>query len=141
MLVPFSLRIVESCLGIVGFTSCTCQVQRYAANNLPCSTFRASTLLSGERSCIAECNHFVYTCLMHVMHACRQGNLKGVGASVAYFTVSPNGHKGVSHPVDVQATQMMHDFAVTENFAIFMDHAFVFDAKHMRKGNSIPYRC
>lgn len=35
----------------------------------------------------------------------------------------------------------MHDFAVTENYAIFMDHALIFDGEHMVKANSLPFRC
>ena len=62
-------------------------------------------------------------------------------AQVAYFTVSPCGHKSPSYPVDVQASQVMHDFAVTENYAVFMDHALIFDPQHMVKENSLPFRC
>ena len=50
------------------------------------------------------------------------------------------GAKGASHAVDVQAPQMMHDFAVTENYAVFLDHALVYVEKHMLRGSSIPFR-
>ena len=63
-----------------------------------------------------------------------------MGASVAYFTVNAAGAKGASHAVDVQAPQMMHDFAVTENYAAFMDHRLGYDKKHMLRGNSVPFR-
>ena len=78
--------------------------------------------------------------MITTIYVCRPATLKGVGSTVTFFTVSASGHKGASHAVDVQAPQMMHDFAVTEHYAVFMDHAFVYDKTHMLKGNSIPYR-
>ena len=36
---------------------------------------------------------------------------------------------------------MMHDFAITPKYAIFMDHALIFDPKHMIKEKSLPFRC
>jgi carotenoid cleavage dioxygenase-like enzyme len=75
-----------------------------------------------------------------VAHACRQSNLNGVGAQVAYFTVSPSGEKSQSYPVDVQAPQVMHDFAVTEKYAVFIDHALVFDPQYMIKEKALPFR-
>ena len=36
---------------------------------------------------------------------------------------------------------MMHDFAITEHYAICMDHALIFDPKHMIKEKTVPFRC
>jgi carotenoid cleavage dioxygenase-like enzyme len=63
-----------------------------------------------------------------------------VGSQVAYFTVSPSDKKSQSYPVDVQAPQAMHDFAVTSNFAVFIDHALIFDPQHMIKEKALPFR-
>lgn len=62
-------------------------------------------------------------------------------AGVVYFSVSPTGNKSKNHPVDIQAKQIMHDFAISENYAVFMDHALIFDGKHMVKAKSLPFRC
>jgi carotenoid cleavage dioxygenase-like enzyme len=64
-----------------------------------------------------------------------------VDTQVAYFTVSASGHKSQSYPVDVQAAQVMHDFAATESYAVFVDHALIFDPQHMVKEKSLPFRC
>jgi carotenoid cleavage dioxygenase-like enzyme len=40
----------------------------------------------------------------------------------------------------VQAPQAMHDFAVTSNFAVFIDHALIFDPQHMIKEKALPFR-
>ena len=50
------------------------------------------------------------------------------------------GAKGASHAVDVQAPQMMHDFAVTENYAVFMDQALVMDGRTMVQEKSLPVK-
>lgn len=41
----------------------------------------------------------------------------------------------------VQSPQMMHDFSITENYAIFMDHALIFDPKTMITEKSLPFKC
>lgn len=83
--------------------------------------------------------------LMHGVHACRTGQRlceKGEeDAHVVYFSVDASGNKSKSYPVDVQAAQIMHDFAVTENYAVFLDHALVLDVKHMVKEKSLPFKC
>jgi carotenoid cleavage dioxygenase-like enzyme len=40
----------------------------------------------------------------------------------------------------VQDVLIMHDFAVTEKYAVFLDHAMVFDPKHMVKAKTVPFR-
>lgn len=81
---------------------------------------------------------------MHGVHACRTGQRlceKGEeDAHVVYFSVDASGNKSKSYPVDVQAAQIMHDFAVTENYAVFLDHALVLDVKHMVKEKSLPFK-
>ena len=59
---------------------------------------------------------------------------------MTYFTISPAGQKGKNHPVDVQAAQVMHDFAVTENYAVFMDQALVMDGRTMVQEKSLPVK-
>lgn len=40
--------------------------------------------------------------------------------------------------MDMQAPQMMHDFAVTDQYVIFLDHALVIQPKAMLKEKTLP---
>jgi carotenoid cleavage dioxygenase-like enzyme len=53
--------------------------------------------------------------------------------------VSPGGELSPDVAVDVQSPQMMHDFAVTEHYAVFLDHALVFDGEHMVRHGGMPF--
>lgn len=57
-------------------------------------------------------------------HLCRIG----VGeAKVTYNTVSADGKLSEGTPIDVQRSQLMHDFGVTPNYAVFLDQNLVFN--------------
>lgn len=58
---------------------------------------------------------------------------------MVYYTVSAAGLVSPEYPVDVSRPQMMHDFAITESYAVFIDHALVFDPKAMVRNNSLPF--
>lgn len=75
---------------------------------------------------------------MQVSDVCRVQPDPGKTA-VVYNTVSPSGAVSRDYPVDVSRPQMMHDFAVTETYAVFMDHALVFDPQAMVREGSLPF--
>lgn len=43
------------------------------------------------------------------------------------------------YPVDISKGQMMHDFAITEKFAVFCDAAVAFDPKSMITKGTLPF--
>jgi carotenoid cleavage dioxygenase-like enzyme len=56
-----------------------------------------------------------------------------------YNSVSPSGELSENFPVPLSRPQMMHDFAITANYAVFMDHALVFEPQEMVKRNTLPF--
>jgi carotenoid cleavage dioxygenase len=45
--------------------------------------------------------------------------------------VSPDGTFSRDYPVPISRGQMMHDFAITKNYTVFLDSAMVFDLWNM----------
>lgn len=61
------------------------------------------------------------------------------GAQVPYLqysVVSPEGEIVLTTPIDLPRGVMMHDFAVTERYSIFMDLPLVFDMQRAMQGES-----
>jgi carotenoid cleavage dioxygenase-like enzyme len=56
----------------------------------------------------------------------------GVPTTWAYNITSPQGRLSPDHPISL--SHMLHDFAISENYAIFFDVALIFDQKSMRTG-------
>lgn len=51
----------------------------------------------------------------------------GLGApKVTYNTVSPDGKLSEGTRIDVQRAQLMHDFGITPNYAVFLDQNLIF---------------
>jgi carotenoid cleavage dioxygenase len=64
------------------------------------------------------------------------------GAKVPYLqysVVSPEGEIVLTTPIDLPRGVMMHDFAVTEHYSIFMDLPLVFDMQRAMRGESPLY--
>ena len=64
------------------------------------------------------------------------------GAKVPYLqysTVSATGEITMTTPIDMPHGVMMHDFAITERYSIFMDLPLVFDMQRAMKGESPLY--
>ena len=59
---------------------------------------------------------------------------------VTYHRADANGELVIDRPVDVPTLTMMHDFAMTANFVIFMDLPIVFDFDTAASGKGMPYR-
>ncbi|MCV7280904.1 carotenoid oxygenase family protein [Mycolicibacterium flavescens] len=60
---------------------------------------------------------------------------------VTYHRADADGNLTVNRPLDVPALTMMHDFALTPSYAIFMDLPIVFDLDiAMKGGDDMPYR-
>lgn len=53
-----------------------------------------------------------------------------------YYVVSPEGELEQSETIDVKLPVMMHDFAITEHYAIFMDLPAVMRPERLMKGKS-----
>ncbi|GJP34663.1 hypothetical protein CLOM_g19077 [Closterium sp. NIES-68] len=53
---------------------------------------------------------------------------------VTYRVVSKEGKMGLPVPITIPAPVMMHDFAITQNYAIFMDLPLEFNPKEILKG-------
>ena len=68
--------------------------------------------------------------------ACRAG---ATGVWCTYNVVSPDGTLSRDYPMDVQASQMMHDFAITKNYVIFYDAGLWRDGKAMVGGGGLPF--
>eukprot|EP01121_Diplochlamys_sp_Union-15-3_P012207 TRINITY_DN3630_c0_g1_i1.p1 TRINITY_DN3630_c0_g1~~TRINITY_DN3630_c0_g1_i1.p1 ORF type:complete len:335 (-),score=47.13 TRINITY_DN3630_c0_g1_i1:39-1043(-) len=50
---------------------------------------------------------------------------------ISYRIASKEGKLSPVVPIDIQRPVMMHDFAITENYAIFMDLPYLFDGKNI----------
>ncbi|WP_082909049.1 carotenoid oxygenase family protein [Mycolicibacterium iranicum] len=60
---------------------------------------------------------------------------------VTYHRADANGELVIERPLDVPALTMMHDFALTANYVVFMDLPIVFNADiAMRGEGDMPYR-
>ena len=53
--------------------------------------------------------------------------------------MSPKGELSPRYPIDMPRRQMMHDFSMTENYVVFLDHSFVFDPELMVKRGGLPF--
>ena len=51
-----------------------------------------------------------------------------------YSVVSPTGELLRTVPIDIPAAVMMHDFAITENYTVFMDLPLTFSRSRMQRG-------
>lgn len=56
-----------------------------------------------------------------------------------YRVVSAAGYMGPKVPITIPDPIMMHDFAITERYSIFMDLPLVFDPKTMVKNSTLPF--
>lgn len=60
---------------------------------------------------------------------------------VTYHRADADGNLTINRPLDVPALTMMHDFALTPSYAIFLDLPIVFDLERAMKANTdMPYR-
>ncbi len=62
------------------------------------------------------------------------GELVGFGWSTTppflhYFVLNPEGRCTASFPIPLPAPVMMHDFAITQDYVIFMDFPLVFNPR------------
>jgi carotenoid cleavage dioxygenase-like enzyme len=55
-----------------------------------------------------------------------------------YQVVSADGNHVRSTPVPTSRGQMMHDFGITRNFAVFVEQALVFDPVPMFVSGTLP---
>ena len=58
---------------------------------------------------------------------------------VTYFRADPDGRIARAEPVDVAGATVMHDFAVSERFAVFIDQPLLFE-RPPRPGGGLPFR-
>jgi carotenoid cleavage dioxygenase-like enzyme len=73
------------------------------------------------------------------LHFFSYGNL--FEPHVTYHRADATGELVLSRPLEVGALTMMHDFALTAKYAIFMDLPIVFNAEIAMQGNGdMPYR-
>lgn len=56
---------------------------------------------------------------------------------VQYSVVSKDGELLFTRPIDIPRGVMMHDFAITENYTIFMDHPLTFSIERAMKGGGV----
>jgi carotenoid cleavage dioxygenase len=72
------------------------------------------------------------------------GNLHIIGYNIdkqpylQYGVLSSNGSLLKSFPINVAFPSMFHDFAITQNYAVFMHMPLVFDPKIMVQHNTLP---
>jgi carotenoid cleavage dioxygenase len=72
------------------------------------------------------------------------GNLHIIGYQIdrqpylTYGVLAPNGSLLKSFPVPVSFPSMFHDFAITENYAVFMHMPLMFDPKAMIEVRHCP---
>lgn len=57
---------------------------------------------------------------------------------LTYQVVSPDGKIVKTTPIPTSRGQMMHDFGITKNFAVFVEQALVFDPATMFKSDTVP---
>jgi carotenoid cleavage dioxygenase-like enzyme len=69
--------------------------------------------------------------------ACRLDGPKGEWC--VYNITSPEGRLSPDYPISISRPQMMHDFAISENYAIFIDSALIFDPKNMVRSGGMPF--
>lgn len=73
------------------------------------------------------------------MHFFGYGSI--VAPYVTYHRADANGQLVIDRPLDVPAMTMMHDFALTANFVVFMDLPIVFDLDVASSGEgAMPFR-
>ncbi|MGV0644744.1 carotenoid oxygenase family protein [Mycolicibacterium sp. XJ879] len=73
------------------------------------------------------------------MHFFGYGNI--FAPHVTYHRVDADGELAVNRPLDVPALTMMHDFALTANYVVFLDLPIVFDLDIALKAEAdMPYR-
>jgi carotenoid cleavage dioxygenase-like enzyme len=56
-----------------------------------------------------------------------------------YKQIEADGRISIERSIDLSQPQMMHDFAMTKNFVIFLDGAIVFDPKAMVRDGTMPF--
>lgn len=56
-----------------------------------------------------------------------------------YYVCAADGAVSRTVTIDLSRPQMMHDFAITRNYAVFLDAAIVFDPSKLVKGGNIPF--
>lgn len=84
------------------------------------------------------------SCVSFLSAYLRSGNLHIIGYNIdkqpylTYGVLSPNGSLLKSFPITVPFPSMFHDFAITENYAVFMHMPLVFDPKIMIQHNTLP---
>ncbi|WP_041783479.1 carotenoid oxygenase family protein [Mycolicibacterium chubuense] len=59
---------------------------------------------------------------------------------VTYHRADADGTLTVNRPLDVPGMTMMHDFALTANYVVFMDLPVVFDLETAMGGGGMPFR-
>lgn len=57
---------------------------------------------------------------------------------VTYFRADHDGHISRVEPIDVAGATVMHDFAITERFAVFIDQPLLFE-RPPRPGGGLPF--
>lgn len=57
---------------------------------------------------------------------------------LTYQVVSKDGRSVTNTPVPTSRGQMMHDFGITRNFAVFVEQALVFDPAPMFLADTLP---
>ncbi len=73
------------------------------------------------------------------LHFFGYGNL--FAPHVTYHRADADGRLVIDRPLDVPALTMMHDFALTANYVVFMDLPIVFDVEIAQSGSGdMPYR-
>lgn len=73
------------------------------------------------------------------MHFFGYGNV--VAPYVTYHRADANGELVINRPIDVAALTMMHDFALTATYVVFMDLPIVYDLDVARRGDGdMPFR-
>lgn len=70
---------------------------------------------------------------------CRVATTSEDQSLCVYHVASPDGKLSRQYPVDISRGQMMHDFAITENFAVFCDAAVAFDPTNMVTKGGLPF--
>ena len=60
---------------------------------------------------------------------------------VQYKVVDAEGNVAYSTPIDLPQPVMMHDFAITENYSVFMDLPHVFSMERARSGHQTGSGC
>ena len=64
---------------------------------------------------------------------------KPVKPYLTYYRVAANGEMLQKEDIDLEVPALMHDFAITENYVIFMELPIVFSWMAMIKGGALPF--